>query len=49
MYWRVNNFCGLGISQKLLVDSFEWRKDKFGFDKEFIQEYDEDNTSCTVI
>ena len=29
------------MSQKLPVDSFEWKKDKFTFDKEFTQNYNE--------
>ena len=43
MYWDFNNLYGWKMSQKLLVDGFEWRKDLFRFDKEFIQYYEEDN------
>ena len=43
MYWDFNNLYGWKMSQKLLVDGFEWRKDLFRFDEEFIQYYEEDN------
>ena len=35
--------CMDGQFQKLSIDAFEWRKNKFTFDKEFIQNYDKDS------
>ena len=31
------------MSQKLPVDGSEWRNEEFKFDKEFIQNYDDDS------
>ena len=39
----VNNLFGCVMSRNLSLDSFEWRKDKFAFNKEFIKNYDEDS------
>ena len=32
------------VSRKLPVDSFEWRKDGFRFDEDFINSYDDENS-----
>ena len=42
-YWDVNNLYGSEISQKLAVDGFKWRKYKFTFGEEFIDNFDEDS------
>ena len=39
----VNNLFGCVMSRNLSLDSFEWRKDKFAFNKEFKKNYDEDS------
>ena len=41
MYWDDNNLYVWVVSQKLPVDGFKWRNDKFNFYKDFIQSYDE--------
>ena len=43
MYWDVSNLYALAVSQKLPVDGFQRRKDKFMFDEEFIQNYESDS------
>lgn len=43
MYWDVNNLYGWIMLQNLPVDGFERRKDKLTFDKELIQDYDENS------
>ena len=35
--------------KKLPVDGFEWRKGKFRFHEEFIQEFDEDSDKRYVL
>ena len=40
MYWNLNNLYGWAMSQKLSVDVFKWRIEKFTFDEGFIQDYD---------
>ena len=42
MCWGINNFYGWAMWQKLPVDGFKWRKDKFIFDEVFIQDYGEE-------
>ena len=49
MYWDVNNFNGWAMSQKLPLGGFEWRKDKFTFVEEFIQDYDEDSDKGYIL
>ena len=49
MYWDVKNLYGWATSQKLPEDGFESRKDMFRFDKEFIQNYDEDNKKRYIL
>ena len=43
VYWDVSNLYALAMSQKLPVDGFQRRKDKFMFDEEFIQNYESDS------
>ena len=42
-YWNVNNLYGWTISQKLLVNKFEWIKDTSQFNEDFIKNYNEEN------
>ena len=39
----VNNVCGRAMSQKLLVNKFEWIKDTSQFNNYFIKNYNEDS------
>ena len=39
----MNNLYGQSMSQKLLMDDFEWVKDTSSFNKDFIKDYNEDN------
>ena len=41
MCWDVSNLHRWAMSQKMLSDSFKYRKDKFRFDEVFVQNYDE--------
>ena len=41
-YWDVNNLCGWTMSQKLLVNNFEWIKDTSQFNKDFVKNYNEE-------
>ena len=43
MCWDVNNLYRQAMSQKLLMDNFEWVKDTSSFNKDFIKDYNEDN------
>ena len=40
-YWDVNNFYGWAMSQKLPVNKFEWIKDTFQFNTDFIKNYND--------
>ena len=42
-YWDVSNLCSRAISQKLLVNNFEWIKDTSQFNEDFIKNYNEEN------
>ena len=42
-YWDVNNLYGLEISQKLLVNKFEWIKDTSNFDEVYLKSYREES------
>ena len=42
-YWDVNNLHGWVMSQKLLVNNFEWIKDTFQFNDDFIKNYNEES------
>ena len=41
-YWDVNNLYWWAISQKLPVNNFEWIKDTFQFNKDFLKNYNEE-------
>ena len=43
MCWDVNNLYRQAMSQKLLMDNFEWVKDTSSFNKDFIKDCNEDN------
>lgn len=49
IYWNVNNLHGCAMSQKLPVDGSKWEKNLFRFDKEFIQNYDEDSDKGQIL
>ena len=40
-YCDVNNFYGWAMSQKFSVNNFEWIKDTFQFNKDFLNNYNE--------
>ena len=42
-YWDVNHLYGWAMSQKLLVDSFDWIKDTFQFNEDFIKNYNQES------
>ena len=42
-YWDVNNLYGWAMSQKLPVNNFEWIKDTFQFNEDFIKNYNEES------
>ena len=42
-YGYVNNLYGWAMSQKLPVNDFEWKKDTFQFNENFIKSYNEDS------
>ena len=42
-YWDVNNLYGWVMSQNLLVNNFEWIKDTFQFNEDFIKNYNEES------
>ena len=41
--WDVNNLYGWGMSQKLVVNKFEWIEDTFQFNEDFMKNYDEES------
>ena len=43
MYWDKSNVCGWVMMQKMQVDGLKRRKDKIIFNKEFIENYDENS------
>lgn len=49
MYWDAINLCRWVVSQKLPMNGFEWRKDKFTFDEEFIPNYDQDSDKWYIL
>ena len=40
-YWDVNNLYVWAMSQKLSVNNFEWIKDTYQFNEDFIKNYNE--------
>ena len=42
-YWDINKLYGWAMSQKLSVNSFEWIKDTFQFNGDFIKNYNEES------
>ena len=42
-YWDVSNLYGWSMSQKLPLNNFEWIKDMFQFNKDFIKNYNEES------
>ena len=42
-YWYVNNLYGWEMSQKLPVNNFEWIKDTFQFNEDFIKSYNKES------
>ena len=42
-YWDANNLYGWEMSQKLPVNKFEWIKDTFQFNKDFLTNYNEES------
>ena len=42
-YWDINHLYGWVMSQKLLVNNFEWIKDTFQFNDDFIKNYNEES------
>ena len=42
-YWDANNLYRWSMSQKLLANNFEWIKDTFQFNEDFIKKYDEES------
>ena len=43
MYWNMNNFYQLAISQNLLLASFKWVGSTFQFNKGFTENYNDDS------
>lgn len=41
--WDVNNFCGWAMSQKLIKGSFKWVENTYQFNKDFIENSNEDS------
>ena len=39
----VNNLCGWAMSQKLVINNFEWIKYTFQFNEDFIKSYNEES------
>ena len=44
-----NNLSGWGMSQKLPVGGFKWKKNTSKFTKEFMKKYDEDNNKSYIL
>ena len=42
-YWDINDLYGLAMSQKLLVNNFEWIKDTSEINEDFIKNYNEES------
>ena len=42
-HWDVNNLYGWAMSQKLPVNNFEWIKDTFQFNDDFMKNYNEES------
>ena len=42
-YWDVNNLCGWAMSQKFLVNNFEWKNDTSQFNEDFVTNYNKEN------
>ena len=42
-YWDVNHLYGWAMSQKFPVNNFEWIKDTFQFNEDFIKNYNEES------
>ena len=42
-YWDVNNLYGWAMSQKLLVNKFQWIEDTFQLNEDFIKDYNEES------
>ena len=42
-YWDVNNIYWWAMSQKLLVNTFEWIEDISQFNEDFIKNYNEES------
>ena len=42
-YWHVNKLYGWAMSQKLLVNNFEWIEDPNQFSEDFIKSYNEES------
>ena len=42
-YWDVNTLYGWAMSQKFPVNSFEWIKDTFQFNEDFVKNYTDEN------
>ena len=42
-YWNVNNLYGWAMYQKLPVNNFEWIKDTYQFNEDFIKNYNEES------
>ena len=42
-YWYVNNWYGWAMSQKLLVNNFEWVEDASQFNEDFTKNYNEES------
>ena len=42
-YWDVNNLYGKAMSQKLLLNNFEWIEETSQFNEDFIKNYNEES------